>query len=211
MDFSSGFGPKVSQCEAIIGYCFNSKVLCAEALNAAADSKSVYILDGLLHRMPKNDRLAVYGDSAAAFYLCSVWVQRGLDKHCWTMLRHDLISNENLARVGMEHGLDTCINVNGGTVRVTPGMVATAVEAILGAVERDGGHGTLARVMAHLGLTQHALLSLVTFCLLTHLLHVCRSAASYSLDLLGPSVAALGPPFVRALWAWYAIEWYLPA
>ncbi|EWZ78165.1 hypothetical protein FOXG_22704 [Fusarium oxysporum f. sp. lycopersici 4287] len=80
MDFSSGFGPKVSQCEAIIGYCFNSKVLCAEALNAAA------------------------------FYLCSIWVQRGLDKHCWTMLRHDLISNENPARVGMEHGLDTCIN-----------------------------------------------------------------------------------------------------
>jgi hypothetical protein len=80
MDFSSGFGPKVSQCEAIIGYCFNSKVLCAEALNAAVDSKSVYILDGLLQRMPKNDRLAVYGDSAAAFYLCSIWVQRGLDK-----------------------------------------------------------------------------------------------------------------------------------
>ncbi|KAI8401959.1 hypothetical protein FOFC_17264 [Fusarium oxysporum] len=203
MDFSSGFGQKVSQCEAIIGYCFNSKVLCAEALNAAADSKCVYILDGLLQRMPKNDRLAVYGDSAAAFYryLCSIWVQRGLDKHCWTMLRHDLISNENLARVGMEHGLDTCINVNGGTVRVTPGMVATAVEAILGAVERDGGYDTLARVMAHLGLTQHALLSLVMFCLRTHLLHICRSAASYSLDLLGPSVAALGQPIVRALWS----------
>ncbi|EXL66158.1 hypothetical protein FOPG_17648 [Fusarium oxysporum f. sp. conglutinans race 2 54008] len=167
MDFSSGFGPKVSQCEAIIGYCFNSKVLCAEALNAAADSKSVYILDGILQRMPKNDRLAVYGDSAAAFYLCSIWVQRGLDKHCWTMLRHDLISNENLARVGMEYGLHACINVNGGTVQVTPGMVATAVEAILGAVERDGGHDTLARVMAHLGLTQHALLSLIGCELLT--------------------------------------------
>ncbi|PCD21367.1 hypothetical protein AU210_016332 [Fusarium oxysporum f. sp. radicis-cucumerinum] len=111
--------------------------------------------------MPKNDRLAVYGDSAAAFYLCSIWVQRGLDKNCWTMLRYDLISNENPARVGMGHGLDTCINVNGGTVRVTPGMVATAVEAILGAVERDGGHDTLARVMAHLGLTQHTLISLV--------------------------------------------------
>jgi hypothetical protein len=90
-------------------------------------------------------------------------------------------------------------------------MVATAVEAILGAVERDGGHDTLARVMAHLGLTQHALLSLVTFCLLTHLLHVCRSAASYSLDLLGPSVAALGQPFVWALGSPYAIEGYLPA
>ncbi|VZI11148.1 unnamed protein product [Fusarium fujikuroi] len=175
MDFSSSFGPKVSQCEAIIGYCFNSKVLCAEALNAAADSKSVYILDGLLQRMPKNDRLAIYGDSAVAFYLCSIWTLR---KDCWTMLRHDLISNENLARVGMEHGLDTCINVNGGTVRVTPGMVATAVEAILGAVERDGYDAS----------GSHAACPAFT----------------------GPSVAALGPPFVRALWARYAIEWYLP-
>jgi hypothetical protein len=80
INFSSSFSPKVSQCGAVIGYCFNSKVLCAEALNAAADSKSVYILDGLLQRMPKNDRLVVYGDSAVAFYLCSIWVQRGLDK-----------------------------------------------------------------------------------------------------------------------------------
>ncbi|KAG9255769.1 ribonuclease III domain-containing protein [Emericellopsis atlantica] len=158
MDFSSNFGPKVSRCEKIIQYSFNSKVLCAKALNAAADSKSVYILDGLSRQMPKNDRLAVYGDSVAACYLCSIWEQRGLAKHCWTTLRQGLLSNENLARVGTEHGLDNCINVNGGTERATPKMVATTVEAILGAVERDGGYDTLARVMAHLGLTQHGLL-----------------------------------------------------
>ncbi|KAH8706264.1 ribonuclease III domain-containing protein [Ilyonectria robusta] len=165
MDFSSGFGKMVSQCEAIIGYSFTSKVLCAEALNAAGDFKSVYVSDGLFKRMPKNDRLAVYGDSTANFYLCSLWVQRGLDKHSWTTIRRDLVGNENLARVGMEHGLGNCINVNGGTSRVTPGMVATAVEAILGAVQRDGGLDALARVMDQLGLTQHDLLSLVTFLL----------------------------------------------
>jgi dsRNA-specific ribonuclease len=42
-------------------------------------------------------------------------------------------------------------------------MVATAVEAILGAVEIDGGRNALARVMKHLGLTEHALLGSVKF------------------------------------------------
>jgi hypothetical protein len=53
--------------------------------------------------------------------------------------------------------------MNGGTTRVSSGMVATAVEAILGAVDIDGGRDALARVMNHLGLTQHALLSWVKF------------------------------------------------
>lgn len=80
---------------------------------------------------------------------------------CWTTLRRDLISNDNLTRVGRERGLHKCINMNGGTTRVSSGMVATAVEAILGAVEMDGDRDALARVMKHLGLTEHALLGSV--------------------------------------------------
>lgn len=73
MDFATRFGEKVSRCEAIIGYVFESKILCGEALNAAADAMAWYTLDGRGHHMPKNDRLAVYGDSAADLYLCSLW------------------------------------------------------------------------------------------------------------------------------------------
>lgn len=103
----------------------------------------------------------------------------------WTTLRHELLGNENFGLVGMSHGLDACIISNGGTVRVTAGMVATALEAILGAVERDGGYDAFVGVMAHLGLTRHALLSSVTF-LPRHLFITIRSAANHSLDLLGP-------------------------
>uniref|UniRef100_A0A0D2YAC0 Uncharacterized protein n=1 Tax=Fusarium oxysporum (strain Fo5176) TaxID=660025 RepID=A0A0D2YAC0_FUSOF len=39
-------------------------------------------------------------------------------RDCWTTLRRDLISNDNLARVGRGHGLHKCINMNGGTTRV---------------------------------------------------------------------------------------------
>ncbi|KAM0315144.1 hypothetical protein ACHAPQ_011646 [Fusarium lateritium] len=188
MDFSQRFGVKVSQCEALIGYTFKSKLLCAEALNAAADPQAVYTMDGFFKKMPKNDRLAIYGDAAAACHLCHLWVQRGLDKHCWTTLRHQLLGNDHLGMVGMGFGLDACINANGGTVRITAGMVATALEAVLGAVERDGGHDALAGVMNHLGLTQHALLSLVTSSPPYPVL-LNRSATIYSLDLLGPLVA----------------------
>jgi len=80
MDFSYRFSPDVDRCETILGYCFKSKILCAEALNAAADHQATYTSDGVLKKMPKNDRLAVYGDTAAAFHLASIWVQRGLDK-----------------------------------------------------------------------------------------------------------------------------------
>ncbi|KAH7259066.1 uncharacterized protein BKA55DRAFT_536769 [Fusarium redolens] len=161
MTFCPRFSRRVSECESIIAYEFSSKTLCAQALNTAVDAMSVCILDGSFKAMPKNDRLAVYGDSAAASYLCSLWIKRGLAKHCWTTLRRDPNSNDNLAQVGMGHGLDRCINMNGGTTRVSSGMVATAVEAILGAVDIDGGRDALARVMNHLGLTQHALLSWV--------------------------------------------------
>ncbi|KAF5252836.1 hypothetical protein FANTH_2160 [Fusarium anthophilum] len=158
------FSRKVAECESIIAYEFNFKSLCAQALNTAADSMSVCVMDGSFKKMPKNDRLAVYGDAAAAAYLCSLWIKGGLpkrDQDCWTTLRRDLISNENLTRVGREKGLHKCINMNGGTTRVSSGMVATTVEAILGAVEIDGGRDALAQVMNRLGLAQHGLLSSV--------------------------------------------------
>ncbi|KAI5457495.1 ribonuclease III domain-containing protein [Mariannaea sp. PMI_226] len=150
----------IALCEKIIGYSFASKVLCAEALNTAGDTRARLVFDGVYTVLPKNDRLAVYGDSAADFYLCSLWLrQKKLDKASWTKIRHDLVSNENLARVGKEHGLDGCINVNAGTNQISPAMVATTVEAILGAVEQDGGREALGKVMNQLGLAQHTLLS----------------------------------------------------
>jgi hypothetical protein len=71
MTFCPRFSRRVSECDSIIGYEFNSKSLCAQALNVAADSMAVGVLDGSMKKMPKNDRLAVYGDAEAAAYLCS--------------------------------------------------------------------------------------------------------------------------------------------
>ncbi|RYP26155.1 hypothetical protein DL767_008151 [Monosporascus sp. MG133] len=171
MDFSTRFGDKVRRCEDIIKYSFRSKMFCAEALNTAGDAASVYVSDGFFQRMPKNGRLAIYGDAAANLHLCGLWLELGLEKHHWTTIRGEVLGNKNLSQVGQEHGLDKCINVNGGTFAVGTGMIATAVQAILGAVHKDGGHVALAGVMDRLGLTEHALLSSVTSSPYTHPLY----------------------------------------
>ena len=80
MEFATRFGQKVSRCESIIGYVFGSKVLCGEALNAAADHTAVYVLSGSISKMPKNNRLAVLGDAVAASRLCRLWYESGLPR-----------------------------------------------------------------------------------------------------------------------------------
>lgn len=82
--------------------------------------------------------------------------------HClgtWTVIRNEA-SNDNLAAKGFEHGLNLCVILNPGTLQVSKGLMATTVEAILGAVELDGGPGALLQVATHLGLV-HPLINLV--------------------------------------------------
>lgn len=83
MDFSTRFGEKVSRCEAIIGYEFESKTLCGEALNASGDFTAAYAQGGTPRQMPKNDRLAVLGDSVAESHLCNLWFPSGLSIGQW--------------------------------------------------------------------------------------------------------------------------------
>jgi hypothetical protein len=61
----------------------------------------------------------------------------------------------------MDHGLNDCIILHGGTPLVSTKMMATALEAIMGAVHMDGGVDALAGVMSRLGLVQHPLLPTV--------------------------------------------------
>lgn len=70
----------------------------------------------------------------------------------WNQMRADLLGNENLARVGFSNRLDHCINLSPGTEAVSRKMMATSVQAILGAVYRDGGEKALANVMKRLDL-----------------------------------------------------------
>ncbi|KJK82651.1 hypothetical protein H634G_01788 [Metarhizium anisopliae BRIP 53293] len=151
MDLNSRFGDKIKRCEEATGYVFVKKELCAEALNASADS-TAYYYGHTLKQLRKNDRLAVYGDTVADSVLCHRWYKQGHEKGVWDTMRKEAFCNKNLAERGFAHQLDVCIIRNGGTVSVSDKMMATAVEAILGAVRLDGGVDALTTVMGNLGI-----------------------------------------------------------
>lgn len=79
----------------------------------------------------------------------------------WTRIVQETASNVNLAIVGKAKGLDSCVVLNPGTTSVTDSVMATTIEAIIGAVELDGGRAAAGEVIEGLGLS-HDLLNLVT-------------------------------------------------
>lgn len=169
MSFEGRFAKKTLHCERIIGYAFENKALCAEALNAAADMMAVYRDGFSARKLPKNDRLAVYGGAVAATALCRDWYASGSEKGensyldtihsfrvltscsgAWTTIRNNALGNNFLAQKGFANGLDGCVTCNNGTPSISEKMMATAMEGILGAVHLDGGDEALKQVMEHL-------------------------------------------------------------
>ena len=68
--------------------------------------------------------------------------------------------NSNLADVGFQHGLQKCIILNPGTWEVSTRSMATTIEAIIGAVELDGGSEAVMQLVTRLGLV-HPILTVV--------------------------------------------------
>ena len=66
--------------------------------------------------------------------------------------RKAITTNENLARTFQQHGLDTFVYLEPNLVKITPRLRADAMEAILGAVGKDGSMGDVRAVMGRLGL-----------------------------------------------------------
>jgi ribonuclease-3 len=74
-------------------------------------------------------------------------------------MRNEVLTNDGLASRGYELGIDQCIFVHGGTYNKSPKMVATTLEAVIGAVFLDGGDEAATRVIEHLGFLGHRFLS----------------------------------------------------
>ncbi|KAJ4360667.1 uncharacterized protein N0V89_001233 [Didymosphaeria variabile] len=150
-----------------------------------AAPQSLLMINGQAHQVGANKRLAVLGDAVATQVLCEVWFndrdQNGKFAHwwfvrsvvftndftgnprtlsAWTLIRQDTLSNGSLASLGNLLGLAVTIIAAPGHEGM-PGtvMMATAMEAILGAVYEDGGDAAVRHVMAHIGLNQQVVMS----------------------------------------------------
>jgi ribonuclease-3 len=60
------------QIEAITGYTFNNKLLCAEAVQMAAPQVAV-IFQGEFRALANNKDLAILGDAILAKVVCAAW------------------------------------------------------------------------------------------------------------------------------------------
>jgi hypothetical protein len=68
---------KLQHCESLILYTFNNKLLLCEALQTSGYG---IFWRGAYAWVPKNTRLAVYGDTALNMAYCSLWYPKHLDK-----------------------------------------------------------------------------------------------------------------------------------
>jgi dsRNA-specific ribonuclease len=68
------------------------------------------------------------------------------------MMRQHLLSNKNLNRIGRRLGIEKYLIMNPGLNLASDYMVATLVEAIIGAVYLDGEMKAVERLMVNLGL-----------------------------------------------------------
>jgi hypothetical protein len=69
----------------------------------------------------------------------------------WDTVKKTLLSNPALYARGVAFGLHRCILLNPGQTIISQEMMARTFEALIGAVQIDGGTEAAKKVIAHLG------------------------------------------------------------
>ncbi|KAF4631132.1 hypothetical protein G7Y89_g7000 [Cudoniella acicularis] len=151
MVFSQGYLREniiVPQVEELIGYKFNNKKYCWEALQAKGTNG--YLLG--------NKRLALLGDAILRYRLIKAWYPTGSSTEACQNMVSKSVLNTRLGILGKQIGLDNFICTNPSQKgNVQDSQVADAMEALVGAVDEDGGEKALDVVMARLGVVSSSI------------------------------------------------------
>ncbi|KAG9194035.1 ribonuclease III [Alternaria panax] len=156
---------KAVDIESLLQYTFTDKRIAVEAVQMAAPQIAC-MHNNNFEGLDNNKRLSVLGNAVLAKVLCGAWFEardpsgQARSQAQWTQLRNDMLSNDALAPRGYQAGLDELVIVADSRPAVSPKMVATSLEAIIGAVYHDGGDEAALRVMNSLGFFDHPLLTL---------------------------------------------------
>ena len=179
-------GQRIAHIEGISGHTFQNILYCIESIQMANEVTSMFF-EGNSHSIVKSTRLAIIGNELLNLILSTMWyeyrnaqgmprvtyqklgltgVGYRLSKAEWTRIQQDLVNNNNntTGLRGFELGLDRAIITVPGLERVSNNMMATTVQAILGAVFEDSGANDLSAVrtvVETMGLHHHSLF--VTF------------------------------------------------
>ncbi|KAK4548763.1 hypothetical protein LTR36_008536 [Oleoguttula mirabilis] len=136
--------------ELLIQYNFTNPLLLEEALLATPSMVGTSFLTEF------NKRLAIVGNGAIKLLVTNDCYLAGMPKGQADLRRQAVESNSKLAKLGRAKGIDLFIVKGGGTTVSSIIMVASAVEAIFGAVFVDSkeDYGATKRAMVAFGLLE---------------------------------------------------------
>ncbi|KAF2260032.1 hypothetical protein CC78DRAFT_585248 [Lojkania enalia] len=139
--------PRILQCEYIIGYVFKNKNLADEALRVLC------IADMEVYRVSWNTGLAILGRKVMEGLVCRMWwfaeAEHLVER--WARISENLLSPKALADRARNLGFDKGIQLVLRQGEDGDSILATAVEAVLGAVFVDSGEEAVDRVLYGLG------------------------------------------------------------
>ena len=127
----------------LLGYVFHDATLLARALTHRSRSSQNY------------ERLEFLGDSILSFVVADVLYDRypQLSEGELTRLRATLVRRETLATIARELDLGDCLDLGGGELKSggfdRDSILADALEAVFGAVYKDGGIEAVRGVVLH--------------------------------------------------------------
>ncbi|KFY69203.1 hypothetical protein V496_00434 [Pseudogymnoascus sp. VKM F-4515 (FW-2607)] len=94
-----------------------------------------------------NKRLSQVGDAAASLTVWTQWFPTAQSRGAGDKRRQTHLSNANLARRGRALGIDRHMRCNAGTEFISDSMIATTMEALLGAAFYNGGLDSVAQML----------------------------------------------------------------
>jgi dsRNA-specific ribonuclease len=132
---------KVGALEVRLGYTFNNRATCIEALKNTGDHCPIYH-DGIIYDYKRNNRLALLGDRVLSLVVCEMWFETEHSTRDHSVMSMETVSRNALAVNAYDLGLHKSM-LTPDTYNVmhkNKDRLAETFEAVLGAVYVDSNY-----------------------------------------------------------------------
>jgi dsRNA-specific ribonuclease len=132
---------KVGALEVRLGYTFNNRATCIEALKNTGDHCPIYH-DGIIYDYKRNNRLALLGDRVLSLVVCEMWFETEHSTKDHSVMSMETVSRDALAVNAYDLGLHKSMLIpdSYNVTHKNKDRLAETFEAVLGAVYVDSNY-----------------------------------------------------------------------